>query len=349
MKETLLILLVMISASCSGKTTDGKTMQQVTRSHYIMEIVDSIISNEPQCQVDVRQSEISRMNVGKLYDVIAKNEGSDGGKILFLKRNSEIYEKIQSQDGDTIFIFDYVYIRPESGINLKTYVFSPSESFMSYNGERAYKISDTKISGLKSWINQNSRNVQSRPNGDGASYVAGYLFQVVVQNNELNVTKCPTIPSIAVSSTKSPELLNNVMDSVYQTSWLTEEIGNRVMEKLSAKKRNSAFNRLSYNQLNDDVYFVEDLYNYECWALWSQKELIYCYNGQINVYSKPSANVEKLFDNFLEEDISAVLSDKTINIFPHRKKFKSTFFVAKISIRDSHPSIIYVKRFQGFF
>ena len=25
MKETLLILLVMISASCSGKTTDGKT------------------------------------------------------------------------------------------------------------------------------------------------------------------------------------------------------------------------------------------------------------------------------------------------------------------------------------
>ena len=61
------------------------------------------------------------------------------------------------------------------------------------------------------------------------------------------------------------------------------------------------------------------------------------------------ANVEKLFDNFLEEDISAVLSDKTINIFPHRKKFKSTFFVAKISIRDSHPSIIYVKRFQRFF
>ena len=106
MKETLLILLVMISASCSGKTTDGKTMQQVTRSLYIMEIVDSIISNEPQCQVDVRQSEISRLNVGKLYDVIAKNEGSDGGKILFLKRNSEIYEKIQSQDGDTIFIFD---------------------------------------------------------------------------------------------------------------------------------------------------------------------------------------------------------------------------------------------------
>ena len=71
-----------------------------------MEIVDSIISNEPQCQVDVRQSEISRLNVGKLYDVIAKNEGSDGGKILFLKRNSEIYVKIQSQDGDTIFIFD---------------------------------------------------------------------------------------------------------------------------------------------------------------------------------------------------------------------------------------------------
>ena len=58
---------------------------------------------------------------------------------------------------------------------------------------------------------------------------------------------------------------------------------------------------------------------------------------------------EKLFDNFLAEDISAVLSDKTINIFPHRKKFKSTFFVAKINIRDSHPSIIYVKRFQGFF
>ena len=84
-----------------------------------------------------------------------------------------------------------------------------------------------QISGLKSWINQNSRNVQSRPNGDGASYVAGYLFQVVVQNNELNVTKCPTIPSIAVSSTKSPELLNNVMDSVYHTSsaWALSLLG----------------------------------------------------------------------------------------------------------------------------
>ena len=105
-----------------------------------------------------------------------------------------------------------------------------------------------------------------------------------------------------------------------------------------------------YNNIyNPNRNFIEDLYNYECWALWSQKELIYCYNGQINVYSKPSAKLEKLFDNYQEQDISAVLSDRTINIFPNRKNFKSTFFVAKIRIRDSKPDIIYVKRFNGYF
>ena len=128
-----------------------------------------------------------------------------------------------------------------------------------------------------------------------------------------------------------------------------QEIGNEVREKSRAKKRNNVYNRLNYSQANDDIYFVEDIYNYECWALWSQKELIYCYNGKIDILEKPSVTIEKLFDNYQEDDISAVLSDKTINIFPHRKNFKSTFFVAKISIRDSHPCITYVKRFEGYF
>ena len=145
------------------------------------------------------------------------------------------------------------------------------------------------------------------------------------------------------------ELLSSTLDSIYQTSWIMQENGNVVRENSRTKKRNNAYNRLNYSQANDDIYFIEDLYNYECWALWSQKELIYCYNGRINVYSKPSAKLEKLFDNYQEEDISAVLSDRTINIYPNRKNFKSTFFVAKIRIRDSKPDIIYVKRFNGYF
>lgn len=350
MKKTLLILLVMISASCSGKTTDGKTLQQVTRSHYIMEIIDSIISNEPQCQVDVRQSEMSRLNVGKLYNIIAENEDIDGGKILPLKKHAEIYDNIEVKEGDTLYVFDHVYIKQESGINFKTYVFSLSGSYMSYNGERAYLISENKMPDLLKWINKNSGNAQPKPTLGGATYVADYLFQVVAKNGDFLISKCQNIhiPS-KVKSSSGNELLLNALDSIYQTSWIMQEIGDEVRGKRSNKKRNNVYDRLNYSQGNDDIYFVEDLYNYECWTLWSQKELIYCYNGKINVYSKPSAKVEKLFDNYQEEDISAVLSDKTINIFPHRKNFESTFFVAKISIRDSNPDIIYVKRFNGYF
>ena len=70
------------------------------------------------------------------------------------------------------------------------------------------------------------------------------------------------------------------------------------------RKGSDGFYKLfdKYNNIyNPNRNFIEDLYNYECWALWSQKELIYCYNGQINVYSKPSAKLEKLFDNYQEE------------------------------------------------
>lgn len=337
-----------MSVGCSSKAIDNKKTQHLTRSQYILQNIDSLITHDTlSINLELHRG-LPHNNVGNLYDIIADNEGADGGRILSLKKFAEIYEKIEVKEGDTIYIFDHIYFRTESGVNLKTYVFASSECYMSHNGERAYLISENNMSGLRKWINKNRGNSQSEPTLDGATYVADYLFQVVVKNNEYLISKCQYIPSRVMSASRN-ELLSSTLDSIYQTSWIMQENGNVVRENSRTKKRNNAYNRLNYSQSNDDIYFIEDLYNYECWALWSQKELIYCYNGRINVYSKPSAKLEKLFDNYQEQDISAVLSDRTINIFPNRKNFKSTFFVAKIRIRDSKPDIIYVKRFNGYF
>lgn len=337
-----------MSVGCSSKAIDNKKTQHLTRSQYILQNIDSLITHDTlSINLELHRG-LPHNNVGNLYDIIADNEGADGGRILSLKKFAEIYEKIEVKEGDTIYIFDHIYFRTESGVNLKTYVFASSECYMSHNGERAYLISENNMSGLRKWINKNRGNSQSEPTLDGATYVADYLFQVVVKNNEYLISKCQYIPSRVMSASRN-ELLSSTLDSIYQTSWIMQENGNVVRENSRTKKRNNACNRLNYSQANDDIYFIEDLYNYECWALWSQKELIYCYNGRINVYSKPSAKLEKLFDNYQEQDISAVLSDRTINIFPNRKNFKSTFFVAKIRIRDSKPDIIYVKRFNGYF
>ena len=337
-----------MSVGCSSKAIDNKKTQHLTRSQYILQNIDSLITHDTlSINLELHRG-LPHNNVGNLYDIIADNEGADGGRILSLKKFAEIYEKIEVKEGDTIYIFDHIYFRTESGVNLKTYVFASSECYMSHNGERAYLISENNMSGLRKWINKNRGNSQSEPTLDGATYVADYLFQVVVKDNEYLISKCQYIPSRVMSASRN-ELLSSTLDSIYQTSWIMQENGNVVRENSRTKKRNNAYNRLNYSQANDDIYFIEDLYNYECWALWSQKELIYCYNGQINVYSKPSAKLEKLFDNYQEEDISAVLSDRTINIYPNRKNFKSTFFVAKIRIRDSKPDIIYVKRFNGYF
>ena len=337
-----------MSVGCSSKAIDNTKTQHLTRSQYILQNIDSLITHDTlSINLELHRG-LPHNNVRNLYDIIADNEGADGGRILSLKKFAEIYEKIEVKEGDTIYVFDHIYFRTESGVNLKTYVFASSECYMSHNGERAYLISENNMSGLRKWINKNRGNSQSEPTLDGATYVADYLFQVVVKNNEYLISKCQNIPSIIMSASRN-ELLSSTLDSIYQTSWIMQEIGNAVRENSRTKKRNNAYNRLNYSQANDDIYFIEDLYNYECWALWSQKELIYCYNGQINVYSKPSAKLEKLFDNYQEEDISAVLSDRTINIYPNRKNFKSTFFVAKIRIRDSKPDIIYVKRFNGYF
>lgn len=348
MKYLLLIGILLMSVGCSSKAIDNKKTQHLTRSQYILQNIDSLITHDTlSINLELHRG-LPHNNVGNLYDIIADNEGADGGRILSLKKFAEIYEKIEVKEGDTIYIFDHIYFRTESGVNLKTYVFSSSECYMSYNGERAYLISENNMSGLRKWINKNRGNSQSEPTLDGATYVADYLFQVVVKDNEYLISKCQYIPSRVMSASRN-ELLSSTLDSIYQTSWIMQENGNVVRENSRTKKRNNAYNRLNYSQANDDIYFIEDLYNYECWALWSQKELIYCYNGRINVYSKPSAKLEKLFDNYQEQDISAVLSDRTINIFPNRKNFKSTFFVAKIRIRDSKPDIIYVKRFNGYF
>lgn len=351
MKYLQLIVILFMFIGCSSNAMDNQKAQQRMRSECILQSIDSLI-NQDGLSINLESHRgLSNNNVGKLYNIIAENEGPDGGKILSLKKYAEIYDNIEVEEGDTLYVFDHVYIMRESGINLLTYVFSLSGSYMSYNGERAYLISENKMPDLLKWINKNSGNAQQpEPTLDGAKYVADYLFQVVAKNGSFLISKCHNIhiPS-KVKSSSGHELLGNVLDSIYQTSWIRQEIGDEVREKNRNKKRNHVYNRLKYSQGNDDIYFVEDLYNYECWALWSQKELIYCYNGKINVYSKPSAKVEKLFDNYQEEDISAVLSDKAINIFPHRKHFNSTFFVAKISIRDSKPDIIYVKRFNGYF
>lgn len=348
MKYLLLIGILLMSVGCSSKAIDNKKTQHLTRSQYILQNIDSLITHDTlSINLELHRG-LPHNNVGNLYDIIADNEGADGGRILSLKKFAEIYEKIEVKEGDTIYIFDHIYFRTESGVNLKTYVFASSECYMSHNGERAYLISENNMSGLRKWINKNRGNSQSEPTLDGATYVADYLFQVVVKNNEYLISKCQYIPSRVMSASRN-ELLSSTLDSIYQTSWIMQENGNVVRENSRTKKRNNAYNRLNYSQANDDIYFIEDLYNYECWALWSQKELIYCYNGRINVYSKPSAKLEKLFDNYQEQDISAVLSDRTINIFPNRKNFKSTFFVAKIRIRDSKPDIIYVKRFNGYF
>lgn len=348
MKYLLLIGILLMSVGCSSKAIDNKKTQHLTRSQYILQNIDSLITHDTlSINLELHRG-LPHNNVGNLYDIIADNEGADGGRILSLKKFAEIYEKIEVKEGDTIYIFDHIYFRTESGVNLKTYVFASSECYMSHNGERAYLISENNMSGLRKWINKNRGNSQSEPTLDGATYVADYLFQVVVKDNEYLISKCQYIPSRVMSASRN-ELLSSTLDSIYQTSWIMQENGNVVRENSRTKKRNNAYNRLNYSQANDDIYFIEDLYNYECWALWSQKELIYCYNGRINVYSKPSAKLEKLFDNYQEQDISAVLSDRTINIFPNRKNFKSTFFVAKIRIRDSKPDIIYVKRFNGYF
>ena len=350
MKYLHLIVILFMFIGCSSNAMDNQKAQQRTRSECILQSIDSLI-NHDSTSIDLESHRgLSNNNVGKLYNIIAENEDIDGGKILPLKKHAEIYDNIEVKEGDTLYVFDHVYIKQESGINFKTYVFSLSGSYMSYNGERAYLISENKMPDLLKWINKNSGNAQPKPTLGGATYVADYLFQVVAKNGDFLISKCQNIhiPS-KVKSSSGNELLLNALDSIYQTSWIMQEIGDEVRGKRSNKKRNNVYDRLNYSQGNDDIYFVEDLYNYECWTLWSQKELIYCYNGKINVYSKPSAKVEKLFDNYQEEDISAVLSDKTINIFPHRKNFESTFFVAKISIRDSNPDIIYVKRFNGYF
>ena len=143
----------------------------------------------------------------------------------------------------------------------KTYVFASSECYMSYNGERAYLISENNMSGLRKWINKNRGNSQSEPTLDGATYVADYLFQVVVKNNEYLISKCQYIPSRVMSASRN-ELLSSTLDSIYQTSWIMQENGNVVRENSRTKKRNNAYNRLNYSQANDDIYFIEDLYNY---------------------------------------------------------------------------------------
>lgn len=348
MNYLLLIVILLSSFSCSSRAVDNKKAQQLTRSQSILQNIDSLIAHDTLNINLEPQRVLPHNNVGKLYDIIAENEGADGGRILPLKKYAEIYEKIDVEEGDTIYVLDHVYFRTVSGINLKTYVFSSSESYMSYNGERAYLISENKMPDLLKWINKTRVNAQPEPTLYGATYVADYLFQVVVKNNDYLISKCQNIPA-RVMKARSDESLSDALDSIYQTSWIMQEIGNEVREKSRAKKRNNVYNRLNYSQANDDIYFVEDICNYECWALWSQKELIYCYNGKIDILENPSVTIEKLFDNYQEDDISAVLSDKTINIFPHRKNFKSTFFVAKISIRDSRPCITYVKRFEGYF
>ncbi len=348
MNYLLLIGILLMSVGCSGKAMDNKKTQHLTRSQYILQNIDSLIAHDTlSINLELHRG-LPHNNVRNLYDIIADNEGADGGRILPLKKSAEIYEKIEVKEGDTIYVFDHIYLRPEGGLNLRTYVFSSSECYMSYNGERAYLISENIMSHLRQWINKDLGNSQSGLIIGGPTYVADYLFQVVVKNDEYLISKCQNIPSRFMSASRN-ELLSSTLDSIYQTSWIMQEIGNAVMKKSSAKKRNNAYNRLNYSQANDDIYFIEDLYNYECWALWSQKELIHCYNGRIKVYSKPSAKLEQLFDNYQEEDISAVLSDGTINIYPNRKNFKSTFFAAKIRIRDGKPDIIYVKRFNGYF
>lgn len=261
MKYLLLIGILLMSVGCSSKAIDNKKTQHLTRSQYILQNIDSLITHDTlSINLELHRG-LPHNNVGNLYDIIADNEGADGGRILSLKKFAEIYEKIEVKEGDTIYIFDHIYFRTESGVNLKTYVFASSECYMSHNGERAYLISENNMSGLRKWINKNRGNSQSEPTLDGATYVADYLFQVVVKDNEYLISKCQYIPSRVMSASRN-ELLSSTLDSIYQTSWIMQENGNVVRENSRTKKRNNACNRLNYSQANDDIYFIEDLYNY---------------------------------------------------------------------------------------
>ena len=130
MNYLLLLVILLFSFSCSSRVVDNKKAQQLTRSQSILQNIDSLIAHDTlNINLDT-QRVLPHNNVGKLYDIIAENEGADGGRILPLKKYAEIYEKIDVEDGDTIYVLDHVYFRTESGMNLKTYVFSSSESYM---------------------------------------------------------------------------------------------------------------------------------------------------------------------------------------------------------------------------
>lgn len=65
---------------------DNKKAQQLTRSQSILQNIDSLIAHDTlNINLDT-QRVLPHNNVGKLYDIIAENEGADGGRILPLKK-----------------------------------------------------------------------------------------------------------------------------------------------------------------------------------------------------------------------------------------------------------------------
>lgn len=344
MRNRIMLLIIVSLVACSSNHEGNKAKSQISRINEILQILDSISSSESLCKVSIISNNLLTYDVSELYDMIAKSEGKDGESILSLKKSSMIYERANLKNGDTLYIFDHIFIRPESRINLKTYAINSSHALMSYNGERAYRASKTSLNGLY------AKGIQSQNPTvcDGSTYSKGYAFQVLIKNKTFIINKCNDIPVKSLPITNY-EVMDSIIKHVYETDWLIQEIGNKSNEMFKNKIRNHIFNKFEYNGICDDIYFVEDINNYECWALWNKQELMYCYNGVIQRLSPPSIRLEQLFDNFNDDDISIVLSDKTINMFPHRKHFKSAFFVTKINIHHNNNSISYVKRFEGYF
>ena len=59
---------------------DNKKAQQLTRSQSILQNIDSLIAHDTlNINLDT-QRVLPHNNVGKLYDIIAENEGADGGR-----------------------------------------------------------------------------------------------------------------------------------------------------------------------------------------------------------------------------------------------------------------------------
>lgn len=216
---------------------------------------------------------------------------------------------------------------------------------MAHNTERAHRVSSSALERSKRFSNRQKTNKPSDRVTGGPSFVAEFLYKIEVLNNDFVITECQTLPAqIFKISTEDP--LWNSFIEIYNTPWLIEEIGNEANTKKNYKFRLMAPLKIDYDRQNDEIYFVEDIYNYESWALWDRNELVYSSNGNTKIYKTPSCKIEKLFDYFNETEISAVISGGALDVFPHPKFQKSTFLVAKILIKNGNYKVKYVKRFS---